>query len=210
MRFRGAIIDIWAFDCMQACESCTLRLRRRCVGVRRNPAAVGHDCSRSGCSWASGDGLYNGRVRCRSRWLLHPAAVGFEPGRRVARGNVELRVFPTYRTDCLRRQCFLPVGLSDYLRRHASTFDVAHLHASAIYPRHCCATSAGRGVPYLLAPNGRRRFGATPRRKMAVDLVLGKQVMNGAARVLRSPTPNAGNWRGWVYRRSVYAWCPTR
>ena len=84
------------------------------------------------------------------------------------------------------RQCFLPVGLSDYLKRHASAFDVAHLHAcrnlpGAIAARHLRAA----GVPYLLAPNGtapnlERRRAA----KWVFDLVVGKRVMNGAARVL--------------------------
>ena len=84
------------------------------------------------------------------------------------------------------RQCFLPVGLSDYLRRHASAFDVAHLHAcrnlpGAIAARHLRAA----GVPYLLAPNGtapnlERRRAA----KWLFDLLLGMRVMNGAARVL--------------------------
>jgi glycosyltransferase involved in cell wall biosynthesis len=78
------------------------------------------------------------------------------------------------------------VGLSDYLKRHASAFDVAHLHAcrnlpGAIAARHLQAS----GVPYLLAPNGtapnlERRRAA----KWLFDLVLGNRVMNGAARVL--------------------------
>lgn len=108
------------------------------------------------------------------------------PSRRTA-GNVELRVFPNISNRlAYDRQCFLPVGLSDYVRRHASAFDVAHLHAcrnlpGAIAARHLRAA----GVPYLLAPNGtapnlERRRAA----KWLFDLVLGTRVMNGAARVL--------------------------
>jgi glycosyltransferase involved in cell wall biosynthesis len=108
------------------------------------------------------------------------------PPNRTA-GNVELRVFPNISNRlAYDRQCFLPVGLSDYLKRHASSFDVAHLHAcrnlpGAIAARHLRIA----GVPYLLAPNGtapnleRRRAV-----KWVFDLVVGNRVMNGAARVL--------------------------
>jgi glycosyltransferase involved in cell wall biosynthesis len=98
-----------------------------------------------------------------------------------------LRVFPNISNRlAYDRQCFLPVGLSYYLRRHASAFDVAHLHAcrnlpGAIAARHLRAA----GVPYLLAPNGtapslERRRAA----KWLFDRVVGKRVTNGAARVL--------------------------
>jgi glycosyltransferase involved in cell wall biosynthesis len=108
------------------------------------------------------------------------------PPRRTA-GNVELRVFPNISNRlAYDRQCFLPVGLSDYLRRHASAFDVAHLHACRNLPGAIAARQLrAAGVPYLLAPNGtapnlERRRAA----KWLFDLLLGKRVMNGAARVL--------------------------
>ena len=71
-------------------------------------------------------------------------------------GNVELRVFPNVSNrlayDC---QCFLPLGLSGYLKRHAAAFDVAHLHACRNLPGVIAARHLqDAGVPYVLAPNG--------------------------------------------------------
>ena len=101
--------------------------------------------------------------------------------------NVELRVFPNISNRlAYGPQCFLPVGLSDYLKRHAAAFDVAHLHACRNLPgviaaRHLRAA----GVPYVLGPNGtapnlERRRAA----KWLFDAVAGKRVMSTAARVL--------------------------
>ena len=154
------IIDIWGGSIVcKPCASCTLRRTEAMRGRMEESAAVGHDCSRSGGSWASGDGLTDA---CDAdRRLAPPPGCGrlAWPPRRTA-GNVELRVFPNISNRlAYDRQCFLPVGLSDYLRRHASAFDVAHLHAcrnlpGAIAARHLRAA----GVPYLLAPTGRRRI----------------------------------------------------
>src|SRR5229473_541049 len=66
------------------------------------------------------------------------------------------RVFPNVSNRlAYRQQAFLPVGLHDYLRRHASDFDVAHLHACRNLPAAVAAHYLGRaGVPYVVAPNG--------------------------------------------------------
>ena len=108
------------------------------------------------------------------------------------------------------RQCFLPMGLSDYLKRHASAFDVAHLHACRNLPgviaaRHLRAA----GVPYVLAPNGtapnleRRR--AAKRLFDAVARDAGdERAPPGSS---RSPRPNGGNSRDWVWRPNASASC---
>jgi len=83
-------------------------------------------------------------------------------------------------------QLFLPLELHTYLRRHASSFDVAHLHACRNLPGAIAAHYLHRrGVPYVLAPNGtaprieRRRLA-----KLAFDVVAGRRVLQSAARVL--------------------------
>ena len=83
-------------------------------------------------------------------------------------------------------QCFVPLGLDAWLRRHASSFDVAHLHACRNLPGAMAAYHLRRGgVPYVLAPNGtaprieRRRLA-----KLVFDIVAGRRVLAGAARVL--------------------------
>jgi glycosyltransferase involved in cell wall biosynthesis len=83
-------------------------------------------------------------------------------------------------------QFFVPLGLDAYLRRHAASFDVAHLHACRNLPGALAAYHLRRsGVPYVLAPNGtaprieRRRLA-----KLAFDIVAGRRVLAGAARVL--------------------------
>src|SRR5690242_3122449 len=48
----------------------------------------------------------------------------------AARGGVALEIFPNVSNRlAYKYQTFLPIGLSRYLRAHAKTFDVAHLHA---------------------------------------------------------------------------------
>jgi glycosyltransferase involved in cell wall biosynthesis len=85
-----------------------------------------------------------------------------------------------------RLQLFLPRGLNNYLKHHARTFDVAHLHACRNVPGAMAAYHLrAAGVPYLLAPNGtaplieRRLFA-----KRIFDTVAGTRVLRGASRVL--------------------------
>jgi glycosyltransferase involved in cell wall biosynthesis len=107
------------------------------------------------------------------------------PSRRIER-EVERRVFPNL-SNSLAYNCqlFLPIGLSGYLKRHAGSFDVAHLHACRNLPgviaaRHLTAA----GVPYVVSPNGTApnlewRYAA----KRTFDAIFGN-VMSGAARVM--------------------------
>ena len=101
--------------------------------------------------------------------------------------NIELRIFPNLSNRlAYTYQGFLPIGFDRYMRRHAASFDVAHLHACRNVPGAIAARSLRRaGVPYLLAPNGtapnieRRRIS-----KYVFDLVAGRDVLAGAACVL--------------------------
>jgi glycosyltransferase involved in cell wall biosynthesis len=101
--------------------------------------------------------------------------------------GVEVRTFRNLSNRlAYHLQFFLPVGLRGYLRAHAETFDVAHLHACRNVPGAVASYHLRRaGVPYVLAPNGtapvieRRRLA-----KHAFDIVAGRRVVTGAARVL--------------------------
>jgi glycosyltransferase involved in cell wall biosynthesis len=101
--------------------------------------------------------------------------------------NIELRIFPNLSNRLAYAwQGFLPIGLDRYMRVHAASFDVAHLHACRNVPGAIAARRLRRaGVPYVLAPNGtapnieRRR--AT---KYVFDVVAGHEMLAGAARVL--------------------------
>jgi glycosyltransferase involved in cell wall biosynthesis len=101
--------------------------------------------------------------------------------------GVEWRVFPNLSNRlAYHAQLFLPLGLGKYLRRHAGSFDVAHLHACRNMPGALAAHHLRRtGVPYVLAPNGtapriERRLLA----KHAFDVVAGRRILAGASRVL--------------------------
>jgi glycosyltransferase involved in cell wall biosynthesis len=108
------------------------------------------------------------------------------PCARTADG-VEVRTFANASNRLAYHwQLFMPLGLDQYLRRHASSFDVAHLHACRNVPGALAAYHLRRsGVPYVLAPNGtaprieRRRLA-----KLGFDLVAGRRVIAGASRVL--------------------------
>jgi glycosyltransferase involved in cell wall biosynthesis len=101
--------------------------------------------------------------------------------------GVEVRTFANLSNRlAYHLQLFLPLGLHTYLQRHAAGFDVAHLHACRNVPGAIAAHHLRRrGVPYALAPNGtaprieRRRLA-----KLAFDIVAGRRVLAGAARVL--------------------------
>ena len=102
-------------------------------------------------------------------------------------GGLELRVFRNLSNHLAYHwQLFLPLGLHGYLTRHADDFDVAHLHACRNVPGVLAAHHLRRArVPYVLAPNGtapliERRLLA----KRVFDLVAGRRVIGGAARVL--------------------------
>lgn len=108
------------------------------------------------------------------------------PFSRTADG-VDVRVFRNVSNRlAYRLQLFLPIGLNSYLRRHAGAFDVAHLHACRNVPGALASYHLRRtGVPYVLAPNG--TAGLIERRviaKRAFDVVAGRRVLAGAARVL--------------------------
>jgi glycosyltransferase involved in cell wall biosynthesis len=101
--------------------------------------------------------------------------------------RITQNVFPNVSNRlAYHQQIFLPVGLREYLRRHAAEFDVAHLHACRNVP---CALASHylrlAGVPYVVQPNGtapvieRHRLA-----KRVFDFVAGRRVMAGAARVL--------------------------
>src|SRR5262249_8221756 len=101
--------------------------------------------------------------------------------------GVPFRVFPNVSNRlAYHYQLFLPLRFERYMRKHAGSFDVAHLHACRNGPGAIAAHYLRRaGVPYVLAPNGtaprlERRFVA----KRLYDLVVGDRVVNGAARVL--------------------------
>ena len=101
--------------------------------------------------------------------------------------GLELRVFPNLSNHlAYHLQLFLPRGLERYLRRHAGSFDIAHLHACRNIPGALAAYHLGRtGVPYVIAPNGtavriERRLVA----KHAYDILAGRRILAGASRVL--------------------------
>ena len=101
--------------------------------------------------------------------------------------NIELRVFPNVSNRlAYAYQGFLPIGLDRYMRLHAASFDVAHLHACRNVPGAIAARRLRRArIPYVLAPNGtapniERRH--TP--KLLFDLVAGRSMLDSAARVL--------------------------
>ena len=101
--------------------------------------------------------------------------------------DVALRVFPNVSNHLAYHwQCFTPLGFGAYMREHARTFDVAHLHACRNLPGAIAARHLRRaGVPYVLAPNGtapviERRHLA----KHVFDATIGRGVLERAACVL--------------------------
>ncbi len=104
-----------------------------------------------------------------------------------ATDGVELRVFPNVSNAlAYHLQFFVPLGLDAYLRQHAHSFDVAHVHGCHHLPGATAARHLRQaGVPYLLAPNGtaprieRRRLA-----KHVFDATLGRGLIPGASRIL--------------------------
>jgi len=83
-------------------------------------------------------------------------------------------------------QFFTPVGLRRYLRKTATTFDIAHLHACHNLPAVMAGWELARaGVPYVVSPNGTAP--AIERRVRAKQLfafTVGRSLLTRAARVL--------------------------
>jgi glycosyltransferase involved in cell wall biosynthesis len=101
--------------------------------------------------------------------------------------RLTVRIFPNLSNSlAYHQQVFAPLGMRRFLRRHARSFDVAHLHACRNLPGVFAARSLRQaGVPYVLAPNGtaplieRRRFA-----KQLFDVAWGNDVTRHANRVL--------------------------
>jgi glycosyltransferase involved in cell wall biosynthesis len=115
------------------------------------------------------------------------------PGRRWSSWSCQrpsgalVHVFPNVSNRlAYHQQLFLPMGLRRFLRRAASDYDVAHVHACRNFPGTIAASALlEAGIPYVLAPNGtapniERRYVA----KHVFDLLWGRRVLRGAARVL--------------------------
>ena len=101
--------------------------------------------------------------------------------------RITVRVFPNVSNRlAYHQQAFAPIGMRRFLRRHARSFDVAHLHACRNLPGVLAARWLRKtGVPYVLAPNGtaplieRRRLA-----KRIFDLAWGNAVIRHAHRIL--------------------------
>ena len=85
-----------------------------------------------------------------------------------------------------QHQAFIPLGFRNYLRRHVTQFDVAHLHACRNLPCEFAAHYLRRaGIPYVVQPNGtapiiERHLIA----KRLFDFVAGRRTLLNGARVL--------------------------
>ena len=110
----------------------------RCLGVRGHPETRGT---------VSPAGLPDAAIRspCARQMpvMIDSTRAAMGTGRRSAADGVEWRVFPNLSNRlAYHLQLFLPLGLGQYLRRHAGSFDVAHLHACRNMPgAHCRASS---------------------------------------------------------------------
>ncbi|TFG98030.1 MAG: hypothetical protein E4H11_01045, partial [Myxococcales bacterium] len=106
---------------------------------------------------------------------------------RTSDAGVEVRVFPNLsnRLAC-RFQFFQPLGMLGWLRDHAGSFDVAHIHGHHHLPGAIAAAALRRaGVPYLVAPNGTApRTGRRRLAKSLFDAMLGRTVLRGARGVI--------------------------
>ncbi|MBI3493619.1 MAG: glycosyltransferase [Acidobacteria bacterium] len=114
------------------------------------------------------------------------ASTRLAPASSRTSGGVDVRIFRNLSNSlAYRLQLFLPLGLEKYLRRHAGTFEVAHLHACRNVPGVIAAYHLRRaGVPYVLTPNGTApRIEQRQLAKRLFDVVEGQRVLHGAARV---------------------------
>lgn len=141
-------------------------------------ARAGHDvtlCTTDVCDAAN-------RLRAR----LSPGLASLEPSG-PADGGTRLVVFPNLSNRLAYQwQLFTPIGLRGFLRRHAGSFDIGHLHACRNLPVTIAARALTRaGVPYVVAPNGtaprvERRLLA----KRVFDLVASRGFLERAAGVV--------------------------
>jgi glycosyltransferase involved in cell wall biosynthesis len=83
-------------------------------------------------------------------------------------------------------QLFTPRGMAAWLRRHAASFDLAHLHGCHHLPGVWAARELRRaGVPYLVQPNGTApRIERRRAAKWLFDHTVGRGVLPGASRVI--------------------------
>jgi glycosyltransferase involved in cell wall biosynthesis len=101
--------------------------------------------------------------------------------------GVTLRIFPNVSNRlAYHQQAFAPIGLASFLKAHARSFDVAHLHACRNLPGVIAARCLREaGVPYVLTPNGTAPNIESRRlAKRAFDLMMGDGVTRHASRVL--------------------------
>jgi glycosyltransferase involved in cell wall biosynthesis len=124
-------------------------------------------------------------VRCAATRLTKTGPVASLGS--VENNPLDLRIFRNVSNHlAYHQQFFMPRGLRRYLRQHARSFDLAHIHAH----HHLLGVIAARElkrvrVPYVVTPNGtagrieRRRFA-----KWVFDSTLGRTVLPNASRLL--------------------------
>ena len=100
--------------------------------------------------------------------------------------GVDVRIFPNASNAVAYHfQFFTPVGLRQFLRKAAGSFDIAHLHACHNLPVVIAAWELTRaGVPYVVSPNGTAP--AIERRiktKRLFAMTIGRSLLPRAARV---------------------------
>ena len=105
----------------------------------------------------------------------------------AASDGVDVRMFPNVSNRAAYRwQLFTPRGLRAFLRAHASSFDVAHIHACHNLPSSIAATALKRAdVPYAVSPNGTApRIERRRTAKLLFDTVFARGLLPHASRVL--------------------------
>ena len=168
------------------------------MGVRRNPRLS--DTIARGLAARGHQVTVYARTRAMQidGWLLHPAAVGFEPGRRVARpATSSCACFPTYRTDwptTVSASCRAFRITSGGTLRHS----MSHICTPAEIPSAMPARATCASRPLSACPNEESAESERRRAAVAVRSRPGQAGRTAPPESLRSPTPNAGNWRGWV------------
>ena len=123
----------------------------------------------------------------------------------------DVRVFPNLsNAAAYHLQFFLPMGLRTYLRAHAHTFDIAHLHGCHHVPGSIAARALRRaGVPYVVTPNGTAPY--IERRQTAkriFDATIGRGMLDGAARIIAVSRAEASQLTEFGVSRSKLAVVP--